>query len=53
MDDDLFGPGAQVDPSDPLRSDGRAWNTVFGTASDAGTLGSWRAPITASTVFVI
>jgi len=52
MDNDLFGPGAQVDPSDPLPSNGRVWGTAFGTASGAGTSGSWRVPITASAIFV-
>ena len=52
MDDDLFGQGGQVDPSGPLRSNGRAWGTAFGTASGTRTLGSWHAPIAASAIFV-
>ena len=36
----------------PLRSNGGTWGAAFGTASGAGTSGSWRAPITASTIFV-
>jgi len=53
MDDDLFGQGVQVDPSDPLPSNGRVWGTAFGTASGAGTSGSWHDAITASIIFVI
>jgi hypothetical protein len=42
MDADLSSQGAQADPSGPLRSNGRAWGTAFGTASGACTAGSWR-----------
>jgi hypothetical protein len=52
MDDDLFGQGGQVDPSGPLRSNGKVRSTTFVTASGVCTSGSWHDSIAASAIFV-
>src|SRR5690349_576835 len=49
--DDHSDQGAQADPSSPLRPNGRAWGTAFGTASGPARR-VHGAPIAASTIFV-